>query len=201
MKKMMNNKVSSVGLILSAFILIFSSCHKDKYSPIPATTQQRGILISFSDGSNKNPLESNEFVAGISAFGNESQTQLPCTVKRINGKPYLSLIADLPDEKNMKYSEDQRQATAMTEITLKVNKQKINLKCFFQYRDDSKPPCLQPARHPSSSKALRWTGKPLNGTAERSLTGTWYSRYRLTRKGNCIEQSSHTAYSYNPPFI
>lgn len=184
MKKFMSNKVSSsVGIILSAFIFILSSCHKDKYSPIPANTQQRGILISFSGENNKNPLESDEFVAGISAFGNESQMQLPCKVMKINGKLYLSLIADLPDEKNMKYSGDQRQATAMTEITLKVNKQKTNLKCFFQYRDDSKPPMPTASKTSIVLESITLDRKTIKRNSKTVIDGNLVFPLQIDQKG------------------
>lgn len=183
MKNFMSNKVSLAGLILSAFILILSSCHKDKYSPIPATLQQRGILISLNDGNNKNLLENNRFVSGISAFGNESQAQLPCTVKKINGKPYLSFMADLPDEKNMKFSDDQRQATAMTEITLKVNKQKITLKCFFQYRDDSRPPMPTASKTSIILESITLDRKTIKRNHKTVIDGTLVFPLQMDAKG------------------
>lgn len=140
MKKLIQTLSTWTGFFFLAATLILCSCHKNEYSPISATKQQRGILLTFSSESNKNPLDDNKFVAGISVFGNESQAQLPCTVKKINGKPYLFFVADLPDAKNMKFTGDQKKATAMTEITLKVNKEKATLKCYFQYQDASKPP-------------------------------------------------------------
>lgn len=140
MKKLIYTSSAWTGFFFLAATLILCSCHKDEYSPISATKQQRGILLTFSSESNKKPLDDNRFVAGITVFGNESQAQLPCTVKKINGKPYLFFVADLPDAKNMKFTGDQKKATAMTEITLKVNKEKATLKCYFQYQDASKPP-------------------------------------------------------------
>lgn len=172
-----------VGFILSTFILILSSCHKDKYSPIPATAQQRGILISISDGNNKNLLENNEFVASISAFGNESQTPLPCTIIKIDGKPYLSLVADLPDEKNMKFSKDQRQATAMTEVTLKVKKQKIVLKCFFQYRDDSKPPMPTASKTSIILESITMDKKTVKRNSKTVIDGNLIFPLQMDAKG------------------
>ena len=133
MKKLIYTSSAWTGFFFLAATLILCSCHKDEYSPISATKQQRGILLTFSSESNKKPLDDNRFVAGITVFGNESQAQLPCTVKKINGKPYLFFVADLPDAKNMKFTGDQKKATAVTEITLKVNKEKATLKCYFQY--------------------------------------------------------------------
>lgn len=181
---MMNNRLFSTSLVLSAFTLILFSCHKEEYSPIPATTQQCGILISFSDGNNKSLLESSEFVAGISTFGNESQTQLPHTIRNINGKLYLSLVADLPDEKNMKFSGGQRQATAMTEISLKVKKQKITLKCYFKYRDDSKPPMPTASKTSIILESITLDRKTIKRNGKTVIGGNLVFPLQIDSKGN-----------------
>lgn len=144
MKKIFSDPSSWIGLLLVAAAMILGSCQKDEYSPVSATKQLRGILIAINSEREQesNLLDNREFVAGISAFGNESQAIIPCQTKRVKGKTYLFIEADMPDIKNMKFSNDRKQGTATTEITLKVNKEKVGLKCYFQYKDDSKPPMI-----------------------------------------------------------
>lgn len=126
--------------LFAVISILLGSCRKDEYSPMSATQENNRILIACNDETGKDLLSNKEFAAAVSAFGNESQAMLPCQIKQINGKSYLLISADLPNRKNVKYSANRTQGTATTEITLKIHKQKVTLKCVFQYRDMSKPP-------------------------------------------------------------
>lgn len=126
--------------LFAVISILLGSCRKDEYSPMSATQENNRILITCNDETGEGLLNDKEFAAAVSAFGNESQAMLPCQIKQINGKSYLLILADLPNRKNVKYSANRTQGTATTEITLKIHKQKVTLKCVFQYRDMSKPP-------------------------------------------------------------
>lgn len=73
MKKIFSDPSSWIGLLLVAAAMILGSCQKDEYSPVSATKQLRGILIAINSEMEQesNLLDNKEFVAGISAFGNE----------------------------------------------------------------------------------------------------------------------------------
>lgn len=143
MKKNINRKIAWACFALSLITVLVSSCGKDdNYSPMAASTQSRGILVSCLDKNGKNLLADKSFVKGVSAYGYESKKELPCQVKEVQSNSYLSFNADLPDEQRMQFSEDKTQATGMTQIRLKVNNQEITLRCLFKYTNSSKTPML-----------------------------------------------------------
>lgn len=45
----------------------------------------------------------------------------------------LCFEADLPDQNNMKWTKDKREATDISKMTVKFGKQHASLKCFFKY--------------------------------------------------------------------
>lgn len=90
--------------LFAVISILLGACRKDEYSPMSATQENNRILITCNDETGKDLLSNKEFAAAVSAFGNESQTMLPCQIKQINGKSYLLISADLPNRKNVKYS-------------------------------------------------------------------------------------------------
>lgn len=185
MKKIFSDPSSWIGLLLVAAAMILGSCQKDEYSPVSATKQLRGILIAINTEREQesNLLDNKEFVAGISAFGNESQAIIPCQTKRVKGKTYLFIEADMPDIKNMKFSNDRKQGTATTEITLKVNKEKVDLKCYFQYKDDSKPPMITGSKTSITLESITLNKKTVKRNGKTVIGGNLVCPLQMDDKG------------------
>lgn len=143
MEKNVNKSSLWAYFVLSLITLLTTACNKDDdYTPIVASAQSRGLLVSCLDKDGKNLLADKAFVKGISAYGYESKKKISCQVKEVQGKSYISFAADLPDERKMQFSDNKKQATGMTQIRLKVNNQEIILKCFFKYTNSFKAPML-----------------------------------------------------------
>lgn len=185
MKKIFSDPSSWIGLLLVAAAMILGSCQKDEYSPVSATKQLRGILIAINSEREQesNLLDNKEFVAGISAFGNESQAIIPCQTKRVKGKTYLFIEADMPDIKNMKFSNDRKQGTATTEITLKVNKEKVDLKCYFQYKDDSKPLMITGSKTSITLESITLNKKTVKRNGKTVIGGNLVCPLQMDDKG------------------
>lgn len=185
MKKFACISKNLVTLALSGVIsILLGACHKDQYSPMSATQENNKILITCNDENGKDLLSNKEFAAGISAFGNESQAPLSCQIKQINGKYYLLIAADLPNEKNVKLSENRTQGTAMTEITVKIRKQKVTLKCLFQYRDMSKPP-MPVASHTSITiESITFNRRTVKRSGKNVVDNGLVLSLQIDRNGN-----------------
>lgn len=79
MKKILNRKGLWACFALSLVAVFVSSCsNDDDYSPISASAQFRGILVSCHDKDGKNLLSDKAFAKGISAYGYESNKKLSC---------------------------------------------------------------------------------------------------------------------------
>lgn len=185
MKKFARISKNLVTLALSGVIsILLGACHKDQYSPMSATQENNKILITCNDENGKDLLSNKEFATGISAFGNESQALLSCQIKQINGKYYLLIAADLPNEKNVKLSENRTQGTAMTEITVKIRKQKVTLKCLFQYRDMSKPP-MPVASHTSITiESITFNRRTVKRSGKNVVDNGLVLSLQIDRNGN-----------------
>lgn len=122
-------------LILFMIVFAISSCNnEDSYTPLIASSQSCGVLLSYSDN-NANTLLSNEdILSSISIYGNESKKEIKYRIKKIDGQIYLSFDADLPDVRHSRFNADKRQATASTVTSLKIQQQEIKLVCTFKYQ-------------------------------------------------------------------
>lgn len=177
------NNLGTLALCAVISILL-GSCRKDEYAPMSATQENNRILIICNDETGKNLLNDKEFAAAVSAFGNESQAMLPCQMKQINGKYYLLISADLPNRKNVKFSANRTQGTAATEIILKIHKQKVTLKCVFQYQDMSKPPMPIGSLTSITIESIALDQRTIKRTGKNLINDNLVLALQIDKKGN-----------------
>lgn len=89
----------------------------------------------------------------------------------------------MPDIKNMKFSNDRKQGTATTEITLKVNKEKVGLKCYFQYKDDSKPPMITGSKTSITLESITLNKKTVKRNGKTVIGGNLVFPLQMDDKG------------------
>lgn len=128
-----------LSIIKSCFLamLVFTSCDNDNtYTPMAASAQSRGVLVSFINTSGDDLLSDEDYVGKISIHGVLSGKELPFKIKEFErngiGRYYLSFKADLPETKEMIFDEtDNAKGTSI--IELKINQQDVKLICTFKY--------------------------------------------------------------------
>lgn len=123
----------SVSVLISAFML--PSCSKEEYTPLPVSSKSCNIRIECVGTSGENLLADKSFIDRIKIVGENSHTDIKFTVRN----SYLCFEADLPDQNDMKWSNDRHDATGMSRMTVSVSKQKIALKCFLKYMPNRPP--------------------------------------------------------------
>lgn len=125
----------TIGIItfIMMSILLFSSCDKNGYEPIPTSTEACQIIVQCVDGSGKDLLDNKKFVENISIEGNASHSKIKYDVRNSNGGKSLLFTAELPDQDDMKWSKDRREANGISKMTIKFKKHKVELKCHIKY--------------------------------------------------------------------
>lgn len=131
--------MSILGIIRSCFLamLVFTSCDNgDIYTPMVASAQNRGVLVSCINSSGDDLLSEEDYVGKITIYGVLSGKELPFKIKKIesNGieRYYLSFKADLPETKEMNFSGTDS-AKGSSIVDLKINKKDVRLICTFKY--------------------------------------------------------------------
>ena len=122
-------------------ILMFSSCDKNGYDPLPTSTEACQIIVQCVDGSGKNLLDNKKFVENISIDGNASHSKITYAIRNAGGKESLFFTAELPDQYGMKWSKDRKEANGISKMTIKFKKHKVELKCHIKYVAN-RPPAL-----------------------------------------------------------
>lgn len=118
-----------ISVIALISVLLLSSCSKDEYTPVQAASKCCTIEIECVGNAGENPLANKSFVDKIKIEGDNSHSNIKFTVK--NNR--LCFEVDLPDQNDMEWSKDRREATGISRITVKFGKQKASLKCFLKY--------------------------------------------------------------------
>lgn len=122
----------SILMLISAFLL--PSCKED-YTPIQTNSKSCAIEIECIGASGENLLADKSFTGKIKVEGDNSHSNVKFTVS--NNR--LCFEADLPDQNDMKWSKDRREATGISKMTIKFGKQKASLKCFLKYTANRPP--------------------------------------------------------------
>lgn len=123
----------SVIALISALLL--SSCSKEEYVPVPVSSKSCNIEIECVGVSGENLLADKSFTDKIKIEGENSHSNIKFMVN--NNR--LCFEADLPDQNDMKWSKDRREATGISKMTIKFGKQKASLKCFLKYTANRPP--------------------------------------------------------------
>ena len=122
----------SILMLISACLL--PSCKED-YTPIQTNSKSCSIEIECIGVSGENLVADKSFTNKIKVEGDNSHSNVKFTIS--NNR--LCFEADLPDQNDMKWSKDRREATGISKMTVKFGKQKASLKCFLKYTANRPP--------------------------------------------------------------
>lgn len=111
--------VISVIALISAFLL--SSCDKEEYLPVQVSSKSCNIEIECVGATGENLIADKTFTDKIKIEGENSHTIVKHTIR--NNR--LCFEADLPDENDMKWSKDRREATGISKMTIRFGKQRL----------------------------------------------------------------------------
>ena len=137
---MMKTNFSTVIIaMLSAFILLTSCNNDDEYTPVNATSQSCRILIECINSDGRNLVDDNGFVKNVTIEGNSSHSTIKFDVQTVNGRKYLAFDADLPDQKAMEWNSGRSEATGISKVTVRFNKQKTELRCMMKLKANRPP--------------------------------------------------------------
>lgn len=124
-------KKTFIGISVIALIsaLILSSCDNNEYTPIQAGSRSCNIEIECIDINGHNLLNDKAFTDKIKIDGENSHSDIRFTIS--SGR--LCFEADLPDQNDMKWSNENNEASDISNITVRLGKQKAHLKCYISY--------------------------------------------------------------------
>lgn len=125
----MKYSLFGISVIALISVLLLSSCSKEEYVPVPVSSKTCNIEIECVGASGENRLADKAFTDKIKIEGENSHSNIKFTIS--NNR--LCFEADLPDQNDMKWSKDRREATGMSKMTIKFGKQKASLNCFVKY--------------------------------------------------------------------
>lgn len=128
-------KLKAIGIItiIMMSVLVFASCDKNGYEPIQTSTEACQIIVQCVDDNGNSLLDSKKFAESISIEGNASHSKIKYDVRDANGGKSLFFTAELPDQDDMKWSKDRKEANGISKMTMKFNKHKVELKCHIKY--------------------------------------------------------------------
>lgn len=124
-------KYKFIGISVIALIsaLLLSSCSKNEYIPLEAGTKSCRIEIECVNAFGESILNDKSFINKIKIEGDNSHTIIKFDIK--NNR--LCFDADLPDQNDMKWSKDKREASGISRMTVRLGRLKVSLRCFIRY--------------------------------------------------------------------
>lgn len=123
-----------ISIMMLISVLLLPSCKED-YTPIQTNSKSCAIEIECMGASGENLLTDKSFTDKIKVESDNSHSNVNFTIKN----NHLCFEADLPDQNDMKWSKDHREATGISKMTIKFGKQKASLKCFLKYTANRPP--------------------------------------------------------------
>ncbi len=130
------------ALLSSLCLIILPACDNDKYEPINTSLEACQInLICIQENTGKDLLSNPQFIEGLSISGSESGSKIKFEINHSGHNRSICFLAELPDQKNMRWEKDNREANGISRITIKCNKQKVELKCLIKYIAN-RPPAI-----------------------------------------------------------
>ena len=112
---------------------IFASCDKGDYSPLQTSTEACQIVMQCLDRTGTDLLDDKKFAESISIEGDESHSRIKFDIKGSGNNQALFFTAELPDQNDMIWSSDKKEANGISKITIKFKKHKVTLKCHIKY--------------------------------------------------------------------
>ncbi len=127
-------KKTLFSLVLAIMTLvILPSCSDGEYSPISATTDACQIIVQCLDRTGEDLLANKEFLDGITIEGDASHSRIRYDVINSGDKKGILFYAELPEQKDLKWTNEHREASGITKMTIKIKKNKLQLKCHIKY--------------------------------------------------------------------
>lgn len=131
----MKYKFIGINVIALISALLLSSCGKNEYIPLEAGTKSCKIEIEYVNAFGESILNDKSFINKIKIEGDNSHTIIKFDIK--NNR--LCFDADLPDQNDMKWSKDKREASGISRMTVRLGRQKVSLRCFIRYITNRPP--------------------------------------------------------------
>lgn len=127
-------KKSLFSLVLAIMsIVILPSCDNGEYTPIKASTDSCQIVVSFVDRKGQDLLLDKEFFDAIKIEGDVSHSKIRYDVINQGEKKAIIFEAELPDQSDMKWTSDHKEASGISKMTIRFKKDKLQLKCHIKY--------------------------------------------------------------------
>lgn len=122
----------SLVLALTSMITLLS-CDNGEFTPINASSESCQIVMSCIDQKGQDLLSDKEFLDAITIDGDASHSKIRYDVINSGDKKAILFTAELPDQSEMKWTNDRKEASGISKITIKFKKDKIQLKCHIKY--------------------------------------------------------------------
>ena len=109
------------------------SCDNGEYSPINASTDSCQIVVSCVDRKGQDLLSDKNFLDAITIEGEGSHSRIRYNVINSGDNKAILFEAELPDQSDMKWTKDRKEASGISKITIKFKKDKLHMKCHIKY--------------------------------------------------------------------
>lgn len=109
------------------------SCDNGEYSPINASTNSCQIVVSCVDRKGQDLLSDKEFLDAVKIEGDGSHSRIKYNLINSGDNKAIHFEAELPDQSDMKWTYDHKEASGISKITIKFKKDKLQLKCHIKY--------------------------------------------------------------------
>lgn len=119
------------GAIMS--LVLLPSCDNGEYSPIKASNDSCKIILSCVDRKGEDLLSNKEFLDAITIEGDASHSRIRFDVINSGEKKAILFLAELPNQSDMKWTNDRKEASGISKMTIKFKKNKLQLKCHIKY--------------------------------------------------------------------
>ncbi len=127
-------KKTFLSLVLAIMSMVMlPSCDNGEYSPINASVDSCQIVVCCIDREGKDLLTDKDFLDGITIEGDASHSKIRYDVINSGDRKALLFNAELPEQSDMKWTNDRKEANGITKITMKFKKNKLQLKCYINY--------------------------------------------------------------------
>lgn len=129
-----------LSAVAALLMLAATSCGRGKdYTPMQASAQSCTIAVRCLAHDGSDLLDNKKIADGITLEGRSSNTRLKYELRTINGHKCIMFEADIPDCNDMRWAYDRREASGISKVTLKIDKQRLDLECALKYSANRPP--------------------------------------------------------------
>ncbi len=127
-------KKTFLSLVLAIMSLVtLPSLDNGEYSRINTSNDSCQIVVSCEDRQGQDLLSDKDFLDAITIEGDASHSRIRYDVINSGNKKAIIFAAELPDQSDMKWTNDRKEASGISKITIKFKKNKLQLKCHIKY--------------------------------------------------------------------